>query len=350
MSRGALAQRRHAQHQRVDAVVEVGAEAASRAPARRGRGGWPRRGARRPAARRRRRARRKRFSSSTLSSLGCSARSMSPISSRKRVPRCATSSSPFLSAMAPVKAPFAWPNSSLSSSSRERPAQLMSTKASSARGAVARAASGRARPCRCRSRPGSAPGCRCATASCASAASAATPAVVPRKGSGAPRSSCDRRAAWSRRRVRWLSSVRSMSVTSAASSGGLVRKCSAPSLTVRTARSIEPWPVSTISGTSGSAALRRGIRSRASPSGSIEVEHREVGAVVAERRLAAGERRRLLHLVAVGLEVAPDRRAHRRLVVDEEDLRLQSRRAYTGKARRRDGGRVGEMLHDGRIA
>ena len=55
------------------------------------------------------------------------ARSTSPISSRNSVPRCAISSSPGLAATAPVKAPFSCPKSSLSSSSRERPAQFRST-------------------------------------------------------------------------------------------------------------------------------------------------------------------------------------------------------------------------------
>ena len=41
---------------------------------------------------------------------------MSPISSRKRVPFRASSSFPRFSESAPVKAPFSWPNSSLSSS------------------------------------------------------------------------------------------------------------------------------------------------------------------------------------------------------------------------------------------
>jgi hypothetical protein len=38
--------------------------------------------------------------------------SSSPISSRKSVPRSATSNRPFFSACAPVNDPFSWPNSS----------------------------------------------------------------------------------------------------------------------------------------------------------------------------------------------------------------------------------------------
>ena len=58
---------------------------------------------------------------------------MSPISSRKRTPRWASSSSPSFSCTAPVKAPRTWPKSSLSRSSRLSPAQLRSTNASSRR-------------------------------------------------------------------------------------------------------------------------------------------------------------------------------------------------------------------------
>ena len=55
-------------------------------------------------------------SCSTRSRSVCVFRLMSPISSRKTVPPSATSNLPFLRYCAPVKAPFSWPNSSLSSS------------------------------------------------------------------------------------------------------------------------------------------------------------------------------------------------------------------------------------------
>src|SRR5881628_3411328 len=53
-------------------------------------------------------------SSSTRSSFGWRSSGRSPISSRSRVPPCASSKRPILRAMAPVKAPRSWPKSSLS--------------------------------------------------------------------------------------------------------------------------------------------------------------------------------------------------------------------------------------------
>ena len=70
-------------------------------------------------------------------------------------------------------------------------------------------------------------------------------------------------------------------------------------------------------------ALEPGEQIEGVPVGKHEVEHREVRPVVAEGGLAARQRRRLLHLVAVGFEEASDGRPHGGLVVDEEDLRLQ---------------------------
>ena len=54
-------------------------------------------------------------SCSTRSSLGCSSSGMSPTSSRNSVPPWASSKRPIRCAIAPVNAPFSWPNSSLSS-------------------------------------------------------------------------------------------------------------------------------------------------------------------------------------------------------------------------------------------
>ena len=51
---------------------------------------------------------------------------ISPTSSRNSVPRSASSMSPFLVARASVKAPFSWPNSSLSKSVSVMAAQLTS--------------------------------------------------------------------------------------------------------------------------------------------------------------------------------------------------------------------------------
>ncbi len=71
--------------------------------------------------------------SSTRSSFTCRARGMSATSSRKIVPPSACSSSPLRGWSAPVKAPRAWPNSSLSASVGLSEAMLTATKAPSAR-------------------------------------------------------------------------------------------------------------------------------------------------------------------------------------------------------------------------
>ena len=73
-------------------------------------------------------------SCSTRSSLGCSSGGMSPTSSRNSVPWWASSKRPTFWLMAPVKAPFSWPNSSLSSSPVGMAAQLSLTKVRSRRG------------------------------------------------------------------------------------------------------------------------------------------------------------------------------------------------------------------------
>ena len=54
-------------------------------------------------------------SCSTRSSLTCSDGGISPTSSRKKLPPRAAANRPCLSRTAPVKLPFTWPNSSLSS-------------------------------------------------------------------------------------------------------------------------------------------------------------------------------------------------------------------------------------------
>jgi hypothetical protein len=73
-------------------------------------------------------------SSSSFSSLDCSAGSMSPISSRNRVPPSAVSTRPSLRSRASVKAPRSWPNSSDSSSCAGSAAQFSSTKGLARRG------------------------------------------------------------------------------------------------------------------------------------------------------------------------------------------------------------------------
>ena len=76
---------------------------------------------------------RNRFSSSTFRSLACTEGASSPISSRKRLPPCASSSMPRLNSFASVKAPFSWPKSSDSRNSGVSVAQLRSTKEFAAR-------------------------------------------------------------------------------------------------------------------------------------------------------------------------------------------------------------------------
>ncbi|MNR10870.1 hypothetical protein D3C85_1271420 [compost metagenome] len=72
-------------------------------------------------------------SCSTRSSFTCIGNGMSPISSRNRVPPLASSKRPARLVMAPVKAPFSWPKSSLSSSSAGMAPQLTGTKGASRR-------------------------------------------------------------------------------------------------------------------------------------------------------------------------------------------------------------------------
>ena len=72
-------------------------------------------------------------SCSTRSSFACRMGESSPISSSKTVPPSAISSLPFFCAIAPVNAPFSWPNSSLSSSVSASAAQLMATNGPPAR-------------------------------------------------------------------------------------------------------------------------------------------------------------------------------------------------------------------------
>ena len=81
---------------------------------------------------------------------------ISPISSRKSVPPSAAARWPAFRSVAPVKAPFSWPKSSLSSSVSGSAAQCTSTNGR--RGAPARGSARSARPgsCRCRSRRGAA--------------------------------------------------------------------------------------------------------------------------------------------------------------------------------------------------
>jgi len=69
----------------------------------------------------------KAFSSRNRSSFDCSARVISPISSRNSVPPSAVSNSPRFCWRASVNAPRSWPNSSLSSSCSGSAEQVMLT-------------------------------------------------------------------------------------------------------------------------------------------------------------------------------------------------------------------------------
>ena len=128
MSSRPLAQRRQHDREDVQAVVEVARGSGRRRPSAPGRGCVaatsrtstlivfvpPRRS--------------NSCSCSTRSSFGCSSSGMSPTSSRNSVPWWASSKRPTFCAMAPVKAPFSWPNSSLSSRPVGMAAQLSLTK------------------------------------------------------------------------------------------------------------------------------------------------------------------------------------------------------------------------------
>ena len=210
--------------------------------------------------------RRKRCSSRTFSSLACTCGSASPTSSRKSVPRCATSIKPGFAATAPVKAPFSWPKSSESRRSRDRPAQLRSTKASSARGPFW--CSHRARtPLPVPDSPCSRTQALEAATRRAFASSVRMASLSPRNGSTASRAERERLASEACRSRRWSIS-RSSTTSRVGSSTGLVRNWSAPSLIAATARSIEPWAVSITTGSEASAARSRRSTSSPSPSGS----------------------------------------------------------------------------------
>ena len=117
-------------------VVEILAEAAGAAPRARGRGASRRRRARPPRRAGCRRRVRASAPASTRSTLACVAGGMSPISSRKIVPPWAASNLPTRRASAPVKAPFSWPKSSLSTSSRLIAAQFTATNGRARRDAA----------------------------------------------------------------------------------------------------------------------------------------------------------------------------------------------------------------------
>ena len=157
MSLAPLAQRRHRDRKHVEAVVEIAAEPALRAPPRRGRG-W----SRRSPARRRRPSRGLPSRSTcpscrTRSSFGCSSSGSSPISSRKIVPRCASSKRPIWVRMrAGERAALAAEQLALDQRRRQRGAVDDDERPVAPRAAAGESRA-RAAPCRCRSRRRAAP-------------------------------------------------------------------------------------------------------------------------------------------------------------------------------------------------
>ena len=119
--------RRHDDRKHVEPEEQVLAKLAAREHAPRDRDASPRGCARRHGAARRCRRARTRAPARTRSSFTCMSKLMSPISSRNSVPPSASSKRPMRVVNAPVNAPFSWPNSSLSSSSRGIAPQLTGT-------------------------------------------------------------------------------------------------------------------------------------------------------------------------------------------------------------------------------
>ena len=183
-----------------------------------------------------------RRSCSTRSSFACMASGISPISSRKMVPPCASSKRPLRWPTAPVNAPFSWPNSSLSSSVSGRAAQLTATNGLPRRGDaswMARATSSLPVPV---SPKISTVLIVCATWLISSKTSCIRGLLLRMLwkancscsfSRSAVTSSCSARS----RRARWITSRRCSRLT------GLVRKSTAPSRIACTVCSIVPKPV-----------------------------------------------------------------------------------------------------------
>ena len=123
----ALAQRRHAHLDHVQPVEQVLAEPPGAARRPRGRGWWPRRCARRRGASASRRRARTAFSWRKRSSLRLRGGASSADLVEEQRAALGRLDAPGLSRTAPVKAPRAWPNSSLASSSSDRVGQLTVT-------------------------------------------------------------------------------------------------------------------------------------------------------------------------------------------------------------------------------
>src|SRR3989454_521223 len=164
-------------------------------------------------------------SSSTRSSFTCVAGAISPTSSRKIVPPSASSKRPSRRSAAPLKAPFSWPNSSLSSSVSGSAAHFTSRNAVSP--------SPRARPLGSGSVDSTSPSVeiersRASPRSCAAEGSCSPPVSTKQSGMG------------SRRRMAWRASstdVASAVSNPADSSWALIRTACSRSPVVITTRS-----------------------------------------------------------------------------------------------------------------
>ena len=159
-----LAQRRQADRQHVEAVVEVGAEAAVAPPSPPGRGWWRRSCARRSRSTRLLPSGSISCSCSARSSLLCSASGMSPISSRNSVPPSAQLELAVAAACGRrrCRRPGATPKNSASSRVSGTAAMFTPTKRPRRARAARRGCRAPAVPCRCRSRPAAARCCRSA--------------------------------------------------------------------------------------------------------------------------------------------------------------------------------------------
>ena len=188
---------------------------------------------------------------STRSSFTWLVGSRSPISSRKIVPLSAISKRPIRSATAPVKAPFTWPNISLSKSDREMPPRFTMTNGPDARRELrwmARATSSLPVPFSPRMSTGASDAATRAAVRSIESSAGSLPTMSTRLNpsvSGADvvvPASCN---AVSTR-------LRNMRFCQ-----GLVMKSNAPRRIPSTASGMLPQPVIRITGTSGRSTLRR---------------------------------------------------------------------------------------------
>ena len=203
-------------------------------------------------------------SSSTRSSLAWVPAARSPISSSSRVPPCARSNLPRRRATAPVKAPFSWPKSSLSSSSPGIAAQLTFTKGRARRAepaCSARATSSLPVPFSPVTSTRASLAALLATVSRSRRITGLSPRISP----VAPRAA--RRPAFSSRR-RCRSSALAMDTSSRPGCSGFSMKSSAPRRTASSAVWMVPWPLIMMTGGWSPASASSASRARPSASGS----------------------------------------------------------------------------------